>query len=58
MLDPIMNSWDCAPVPVILQEAGGYFGDWNGQTTIYAGEALSVNRLLLPKVVDLIRSGQ
>jgi myo-inositol-1(or 4)-monophosphatase len=28
MLDPVMNTWDCGPFPVILREAGGYFGDW------------------------------
>ena len=55
MLDPIMNSWDCAPFPVILQESGGYFGDWDGQSTIYAGEALGTTAALLPQVLDLIR---
>jgi myo-inositol-1(or 4)-monophosphatase len=58
MVDPIMNTWDCAPFPVILQEAGGYFGDWNGKTTIYAGEALGTTRHLLPQVLDLIRGGR
>ena len=55
MLDPIMNAWDCAPFPVILQEAGGYFGDWSGNVTIHAGEALGSNQLLLPQALDLIR---
>jgi myo-inositol-1(or 4)-monophosphatase len=55
MLDPIMNTWDCAPFPVILQEAGGYFGNWNGQTTIYAGESLATNQHLLSQVLNLIR---
>jgi myo-inositol-1(or 4)-monophosphatase len=54
MLDPIMNSWDCAPFPVILQEAGGYFGDWDGQVTIYAGESMGANAALLPQLLDLI----
>ena len=54
MLDPIVNTWDCAPFPVILKEAGGYFGDWQGSSTIYAGEALGVNSSLLPQVLDLI----
>ena len=54
MLDPIMNSWDCAPFPPILREAGGYFGDWSGNETIYAGEALSTTRNLLPDVLRLI----
>ena len=56
MLDPVMNPWDCAPFQPILQEAGGYFGDWSGNETIYAGEALSTTRELLPQVLHLIRS--
>jgi myo-inositol-1(or 4)-monophosphatase len=54
MLDPIMNSWDCGPFPVLLREAGGYFGDWSGSETIYAAEGLSTTRTLLPEVLRLI----
>lgn len=57
MLDPVMNAWDCGPFPIILREAGGYFGDWSGRETIYGGEALSTTRTLLPTVLDLIRGG-
>jgi len=55
MLDPIMNPYDCGPFPVILREAGGYFGDWSGNETIYGNEALSTTRGLLPEVLRLIR---
>ncbi len=54
MLDPIMNPWDCGPFPVILREAGGYFGDWCGNETIYASEALSTTRRLLPDVLRVL----
>jgi histidinol-phosphatase len=54
MLDPVVNPWDCAPFPPILREAGGYFGDWSGNETIHAGEALSTSRELLPEVLRLI----
>jgi histidinol-phosphatase len=54
MLDPVMNAWDCGPFPPILQEAGGYFGDWRGEATIYAAEALATTRALLPDVLALI----
>jgi myo-inositol-1(or 4)-monophosphatase len=54
MLDPIMNTWDCGPFPPILREAGGYFGDWSGNETIYSGEAMSTTRSLLPEVLSLI----
>jgi myo-inositol-1(or 4)-monophosphatase len=53
MLDPIMNPWDCGPFPVLLREAGGYFGDWSGNETVYGGEALSTSRSLLPEVLRL-----
>lgn len=55
MLDPIMSIWDCAPFPPILSEAGGYFGDWTGDSTIYAGEALATTQTLLPQVLTLLR---
>ena len=55
MLDPVMNSWDCGPFPVILREAGGYFGDWAGNETIHCEEALSITRKLLPEVLKLIQ---
>jgi len=55
MLDPIMNVWDCAPFPPILKEAGGYFGDWQGNPTIHANEAMSTTQRLLPKVLSVIQ---
>ena len=54
MLDPIMSPWDCGPFPVILREAGGFFGDWAGNETIHAPEGLSTSRTLLPEVLRLI----
>jgi histidinol-phosphatase len=54
MLDPIMNAWDCGPFPVLLREAGGFFGNWSGEETIYGGEALSCNGKLLKDVLELI----
>ena len=54
MLDPVMDPWDCGPFPPILREAGGYFGDWAGNETIHADEALATTRTLLPQVLRLI----
>lgn len=54
MFDPVMNAWDCGPFPVLLREAGGYFGDWSGNETVYAGEALSTTKHLLPEVLSLV----
>lgn len=54
MLDPVMAVWDCGPFPPILCEAGGYFGSWQGEETIYAGEAMATTRHLLPQVLALL----
>ncbi len=54
-LDPRMSVWDCGPFPPILKEAGGYFGDWQGNPTIYANEAMATTQTLLPEVLSLIR---
>ncbi len=35
MLDPAMHPWDAGPFPPIFREAGGYYGDWSGNETIY-----------------------
>jgi histidinol-phosphatase len=43
MIDPIMNLWDAAPLLPIIQEAGGHFSDWNGNSTVRNGEALATN---------------
>ena len=51
MLDPIVSVWDCGPFPPILAEAGGYFGDWQGNRTINAGEAMATSNALLPAVL-------
>lgn len=53
MLDAAMSIWDCGPLPVILSEAGGYFGDWHGERTIYAEEAIATTNTLLDEVLKL-----
>ena len=58
MLDPIMSAWDCAPFAPILREAGGYFGDWQGNHTIYGQEAMSANAKLLPQALALINGDE
>lgn len=54
MLDPIMEAWDCGPFPPIFSEAGGYFGDWKGNRTIYGREGLATTQKLLPEVIKVI----
>lgn len=56
MLDPVMAVWDCGPFPPILKEAGGYFGDWQGnEGKIDTGEALATNAKLKDQVVDVLK---
>jgi myo-inositol-1(or 4)-monophosphatase len=58
MLDPALNPWDAGPFPPILREAGGYFGDWSGNETIYADEGISTTQTLLSEVLDLFREDE
>lgn len=53
MLDPIMNEWDCGPFPVILREANGYFGSWDGNEGHQHEEALSCGKAILPTVLKI-----
>lgn len=55
MLEPAMEVWDCGPFPPIFAEAGGYFGDWKGNRTIWGNEGLGTTNELLPHVLELIR---
>ncbi|MEX2542928.1 MAG: inositol monophosphatase family protein [Trueperaceae bacterium] len=58
MLESPLKPWDCGPFPPILREAGGYFGDWAGNETIYATQVLSTTRTLLPQVLRLLNEDQ
>lgn len=51
MFDPVMQIWDCAPFPVILREAGGYFGSWDGREGHTYGEAMACNAALKDELV-------
>jgi histidinol phosphatase-like enzyme (inositol monophosphatase family) len=45
MIDPIMNPWDVAPLPVIIEEAGGSFLALDGTSTIGESVIASNGRL-------------
>lgn len=57
MLDPKMALWDCAPLQVIVEEAGGIFTDWRGEPTIYGGSAITTNAALREEIATIL-SGQ
>ena len=54
-IDPFMDIWDYGPYPVILREAGGYFGTWSGEEGHTPGDALACNAALKPTVIELMR---
>jgi len=55
MVDPWMAIWDCGPLQVILEEAGGTFTDWKGTPTIYNGESFATNGHLYDEVFKIIK---
>lgn len=46
MVDPIAASWDLAPMPVIIEEAGGRFSDHSGTGGHHDGSGIATNGLL------------
>lgn len=53
MFDPVMAPWDCAPLPVLLEEAGGQFANFNGGRSIRGGSFLSCNALLFEPLLGM-----
>ena len=41
MLDPKIAPWDCSPMPVIMAEAGGWSGNWDGRQDIHGPDWLA-----------------
>ena len=54
MLEPRLAVWDAAPLPVVLQEAGGIYTDWQGRVDIHSGSAVATNGVLHEQVMALI----
>ena len=57
MLDPVMAVWDCGPLQVILEEAGGTFTNWKGTPTIWGEEAIATNGVLFDQVMAIVGEG-
>ena len=55
MVDPLMYDWDCVPLKIIIEEAGGCFGDLQGNRTAKGKSALSANPVLFEQVVSLLK---
>jgi fructose-1,6-bisphosphatase/inositol monophosphatase family enzyme len=54
MVDPAMHLWDCGPLQVVMEEAGGTFTDWQGNATIHADACLATNGILYDQVMRLL----
>lgn len=54
MLDPLLNPWDAAAVSAIVEEAGGAFFSWSGETTIYGGSGIATPLALRHEVLAVL----
>jgi histidinol-phosphatase len=50
MLDPAVSPWDVAAIKIIIEEAGGTYTDFEGNSTIYSRTGLAGN----PYIHELI----
>ena len=57
MLDPVMAPWDVAPLAPILEEAGGVFTGWHGESAYPTGSAVATNAALAAEVRALLEVG-
>lgn len=55
MIDPVVNVWDVAPMPVILAEAGGRFTDVDGVVRNDGGSGIASNGLVHDQVLRRLR---
>jgi len=55
MVDPICSTWDLAPMPVIITEAGGEFTDLDGRHDYTNGNGLASNGVLHTAALEMLR---
>ncbi len=53
-IDPAVKIWDCAPLKLIVEEAGGKFTDMAGRSTIDGGSGVSSNGLLHAETLGVL----
>jgi fructose-1,6-bisphosphatase/inositol monophosphatase family enzyme len=53
-IEPCASPWDFAPLKVIVEEAGGVFMNFDGGSTIYAGNAVACVPGLAPEARRLL----
>jgi histidinol phosphatase-like enzyme (inositol monophosphatase family) len=55
MVDPILSTWDAAPLLPIVREAGGLFTNLAGNETIHGGSGVSTNGRLHGEVLAILK---
>jgi histidinol-phosphatase len=53
-MDPNAAAWDLAPFKIVIEEAGGRFASFEGENTIYGGNAYACAPGLEPYVQELL----
>lgn len=53
-IDPVAAPWDVAPLKILVEEAGGKFGSFDGKNTIYGGNAYACTPGLEAYVRELL----
>lgn len=54
-VDPIVNVWDVAPAQVIIEEAGGRYSNWRGDSDIHSPHCLVSNGLIHEALMAQVR---
>lgn len=54
MVDPIANPWDLAAVQPVVEEAGGKFTSWSGESTVFGGDGVGSNALVHDDVLRML----
>ena len=54
MVDPTMSVWDSAALKPVIEEAGGLFTDWQGESTHLGGSAVATNAALATEIRSLL----
>lgn len=55
-LDPRMQIWDSAPLPVLIKEAGGIFMDWQEQDSIWSGQVIAGTPEIISQIKPILRT--
>lgn len=54
MIDPVMEIWDIAPLMPIITEAGGWFGDLDGNINPFGDSSLACTAALHEQVLNIL----